>query len=50
MIIIPCSGYIPSEFNFVLFVLIPCGTNIFQTKRALIFLIPRVQNGCSERK
>ena len=25
------SGYIPSEFNFVL---IPCGTNIFQTKKA----------------
>ena len=27
------SGYIPLEFNFVLFVLIPCGTNIFQTKK-----------------
>ena len=28
------SGYIPLEFNFILFVLIPFGTNIFQTKKA----------------
>ena len=30
----PYSGYIPFEFNFVLFVLIPCGTYIFQMKKA----------------
>ena len=31
---IPYSWYILSEFNFILFVLIPCGINIFQTKKA----------------
>ena len=33
-ILIPYSGYISFEFNFVLFILIPCGTNIFKTKKA----------------
>ena len=33
---IPYSGYILSKFNFILSVLIPCGTNIIQRKKAFL--------------
>ena len=42
------NGYIPSEFNFVLFVLVPYKMNIFGTKMKIgVTAMPR---GCTRMK